>query len=136
MLIYPSRLVPALNIPLAKKIRAAGGVIPIESLGKGLHRHTSSHESIEIDARGRPTNGYRTRGYRTVTLLGRRIERPRALTILMLYQSEDTRTQVVAKASQSFAQLSSIDITRIIAIKVLENTLPFGDVFPESSELF
>jgi hypothetical protein len=58
------------------------------------------------------------------------------LTVFLLDKGEEARWQPVSEIPEGFRQLVSVDSTGSISIKVPENTLPVGDVLPQTRKLF
>ena len=56
-------------------------------------------------------------------------------TIFLLEEFEEAWGEVVPELSESFPQFATVDGTRAVSVKVLEDVLPVLDVLPETSEL-
>jgi hypothetical protein len=58
------------------------------------------------------------------------------LTVFVLEKGQEARWQPVSEIPEGLRQLVPINGTGSIPIKVPENTLPVGDVLPETRKLF
>ena len=56
-------------------------------------------------------------------------------TVFALKKGQEARWQLVSGIPDGLRQLVSVNTTGIILVKVLENTLPFGDVPPKTRKL-
>lgn len=57
-------------------------------------------------------------------------------TIFVLDKGQEARWQPVSEIPEGLRQLVSVNSTGSIPIKVPENTLPVGNVFPKTRKLF
>jgi hypothetical protein len=58
------------------------------------------------------------------------------LTVFLLDKGQEARWQPVSEIPEGLRQLVPVNSTGSISIKVPENTLPIGDVFPKTRKLF
>lgn len=108
------------------------GINLLERLGQLLDDDTSPDESIEGDSGLGPSRwsttvsrdtgrGGTSRGFKHI--------------VFSLDELEELRGQIVSELLQSSLELCTVDRTRTVPVKVLEDILPVLDVLPESSKL-
>ena len=63
------------------------------------------------------------------------VKKGKGITVFLLHEIEELRGQIISELLEGGLEFRPVDRTGSIFIKVLEDTLPVLDVFPEPREL-